>query len=293
MPNRHLGHLWFSAVVTKRWAVRSDPAHTVAANGQGRHVCPLPAGKCWLVGVGPGSVEHLTVKAARLISEAEVLVYDDLGAQEVLSLAPADAERVYVGKRGGQTSIKQAKIDKMLVDLCQQGRRVVRLKGGCPSTFSRVSSEITVLAAAGCGFEIVPGLSTATAAPVLAGLPLTDVNLAAAYAVVSAHNAANINWAAFRHIPTLVVLMGGRSLPVITKQLQATDWQPTTPVAVVRQAGTESQTAWFSTLQDIVKDTEAAGPLSPCVIVIGQVAGLPAAWQGLRLQQQRQQQQQQ
>ncbi|WIA09267.1 hypothetical protein OEZ85_008675 [Tetradesmus obliquus] len=230
--------------------------------------------------VGPGSWDYVTVKVARLIAEAEVLVYDDLGAQELLAAAPAWAEQVYVGKRGGTASIKQPQIDELLVKLCKQGKRVVRLKGGCPSTFSRVSSEAAALSAAGCAYELVPGVSTATAAAVLAGLPLTDAKLAGAYAVVSAHDAAAVDWAAFSDIPTLVILMGGRALPLIVQLLQATGWPDSTPVAVVKAAGTAAQATWFSTLAHVQQDTKPGAPLSPCIIVVGRVAGLPAAWAG-------------
>eukprot|EP00775_Hariotina_reticulata_P010352 gene10352-10510_t len=139
--------------------------------------------------------------ALQLLQQADVVVYDDLGAQGLLDEAPGGAELVYVGKRGGQPSIKQPDIDKLLVQLCQQGKRVVRLKGGCPSTFSRVSSEAAALSKAGISYQLVPGLSTATAAAVLAA------------------------------IPTLVILMGGRGLPIIVQELQATGWPHSTPVS--------------------------------------------------------------
>jgi siroheme synthase len=110
----------------------------------------------------------------RLLEQADVVVYDDLGAQDALRFARADAERLYVGKRGGRrsTSATQGEIDALLVEHCLRGRRVVRLKGGCPSVFSRAASEIAALAAAGVAWELVPGVSTALAAPVLAGFVL-------------------------------------------------------------------------------------------------------------------------
>jgi len=105
-------------------------------------------GRCWLVGAGPGSPEYLTIKAANLLKAADVVIYDDLGAQGVLDLVPKEAECIYVGKRGGKASYKQSQIDQLLVDYCTKGREVIRLKGGCPSVFSRVSSEASALAAA-------------------------------------------------------------------------------------------------------------------------------------------------
>lgn len=239
--------------------------------------------KCYLVGVGPGSIDLCTVKAARLISSAQVLVYDDLGSQELLATVPPDCELHYVGKRGGQPSIKQQDIDKLLVSLCQQGKPVVRLKGGCCSTFSRVSSEAAALAAAGCAYELVPGVSSATAAPVLAGFPLTDTQLAGAYAVISGHDAGSLDWSAYAHIPTLVVLMGGRQLLVIAQQLQQTGWPADTPVCVVREAGLPSQASWVCTLGSVQQELgDKLHTLSPCVVVVGKVVALPVAWSMLR-----------
>jgi len=130
---------------------------------------PTPTGKCWLVGAGPGPADLLTLRAVKALEAAEVVIYDDLGAGEALAHAPAAAERLYVGKRGGRPSIKQPEIDRLIVDKCARGLRVVRLKGGCPSVFSRISSELRALAAAGCEVEIVPGISSGLAAPLLAG----------------------------------------------------------------------------------------------------------------------------
>ncbi|KAF8073036.1 cobA [Scenedesmus sp. PABB004] len=262
-----------------RLAAGGGPPQGLAAPPASPAESSLPPGKAWLAGVGPGGWDHVTLKVARLISQADALVYDDLGAAELCAAAPPWAEAHFVGKRGGQAgSTKQPEIDALLVRLCAAGKRVVRLKGGCPSTFSRVRSEAAALAAAGCAFELVPGVSTATSAPVLAGLPLTDAALAGAYAVVSGHDAAGVDWAAFARIPTLVVLMGGRALPAIVQQLLATGWAQDTPAALVKAAGTPAQRCWFSTLARLERDTAPGAPLSPCVIVVGKVAGLPAAW---------------
>ncbi|GIL71084.1 hypothetical protein Vretimale_17839 [Volvox reticuliferus] len=130
---------------------------------------PPKLGKCWLVGAGPGPADYLTMKAVRLLQTADVVVYDDLGSQEALGFAPPAAELVYVGKRGGRESIKQPQIDELLVARCAEGRNVVRLKGGCPSVFSRLASEMAALQVAGIPYELVPGVSSALAAPLFAG----------------------------------------------------------------------------------------------------------------------------
>lgn len=162
---------------------------------------------------------------------------------------------------------------------CQQGyKSVVRLKGGDPAVFSRASSEAAALANARIPFEFVPGVSSALAAPLLAGFPLTDARLGSSFAVVSGHDVEGIDWDAFSRIPTLVILMAGRGLPRIVQKLLALGRQASTPVAVVHAAGLLKQRVWRSTLGCLVQDTEDQD-LSPCVVVVGDVAGLPAAWQ--------------
>uniref|UniRef100_A0A7S3QRL3 uroporphyrinogen-III C-methyltransferase n=1 Tax=Dunaliella tertiolecta TaxID=3047 RepID=A0A7S3QRL3_DUNTE len=242
-------------------------------SAQAAESAPAPSkGTCFLVGGGLGPVDHLTVKAAKLLQSAEVCVYDDLGAQGPLELLPPSCERVYVGKRGGKQSIKQPDIDRILVELCSQGRNVIRLKGGCPSVFSRVSSEMTALTAAGCPYEFVPGISSALAAPLMAGFPLTQAHIGTAFAVTSGHDL-DQNWAAFAAIPTLVVLMAGRTLPQIGRKLLDVSWAPDTHVCIVRSAGTSEQQIWHMSLASVIADPPKED-LSPCIVVFGNVARL-------------------
>ncbi|KXZ42698.1 hypothetical protein GPECTOR_124g498 [Gonium pectorale] len=236
-----------------------------------QHGGPPPRGKCWLVGAGPGPADYLTLKAVRLLESAEVIIYDDLGSQDALGFAGPSAERIYVGKRGGRDSIKQPQIDALLVEHCLRGRRVVRLKGGCPSVFSRGASETAALRAAGVEYELVPGVSSALAAPLFAGFPLTHATLSPSFTVLSGHDVEGTDWEALRGLPTLVLLMGGRNLGAITERLRQTGWAPDTPVVVVRSAGLPEQRVWRSTLGSVVDDTADAGGLSPCVVVIGRV----------------------
>jgi siroheme synthase len=180
-----------------------------------------------------------------------------------------------VGKRGGRPSIEQPSISALLVAHVAAGKRVARLKGGCPSVFSRVHQELAALRAAGCAWELVPGVSSALAAPLAAGFPLTDVGLSPAFAVVSGHDPAAVDWSAFDRIPTLVVLMAGATLPAIASSLLGRSWQNDTPVCVVRSAGTPEQAILRWTLGSIVADTTRPS-LSPCVVIIGRVAGQDA-----------------
>jgi len=173
------------------------------------------SGKVYLVGSGVGTIDLLTVRAYRLMGQAEAIVYDALVDQEILDLAPAGCEIVNVGKRGGQPSTPQAEINRLLVNLCQQGKQVVRLKSGDPFIFGRSTSEIQALIEAGCAFEVVPGISSALAAPLLADIPLTDPVLSRGFAVVTAHQPDDLNWQALAQLETLVILMGAKQLPVI------------------------------------------------------------------------------
>jgi uroporphyrin-III C-methyltransferase len=230
-------------------------------------------GKVYIVGAGPGDVAYLTVRAQQLLERAEVLVYDALVDTQMLQLVPDDCLKLDVGKRGGKPSTPQAEIDRLLVEQCQLGLLVVRLKSGDPFIFGRTTSEIQALIAAGCLFEVVPGISSALAAPLLAGIPLTDPVLSRGFAVVTAHEPDALDWEALARLETLVILMGGRNLGEIVYQLQRYGRSPQTPVAVIRRAGSPQQQVWTARLSDIVEQT-AGVSLSPVVIIVGEVVGL-------------------
>jgi len=230
-------------------------------------------GKVYLVGAGPGTVDYLTVKGYRLLAQAEVLVYDALVDVELLQLVPDHCLKLNVGKRGGKPSMKQPYIDRLLVKQCQQGKQVIRLKSGDPFIFGRSTSEIQALIAAGCDFEVVPGISSALAAPLLAGIPLTDLVLSRCFTVLSAHEPDNLNWQTLAQIDTLVILMGGQHLSAIVQQLQKQGRSSQTPIAIIRWAGHPQQQIWISTLSQILAHSGNQS-LSPCVIVIGEVVGL-------------------
>ncbi len=232
-----------------------------------------PNGIVYLVGAGPGDVAYLTVKAQQLLARAEVLVYDALVDPQLLELVPENCRQFDVGKRGGRPSVKQAEIDRLLVEQCQQGKKVVRLKSGDPFIFGRCTSEIQALIAANCDFEVVPGISSALAAPLLAGIPLTDPVLSSCFAVVSAHEPDRLDWQTLACMETLVILMGGRHLAEIVQRLQRYGRSQKTPVAVIRWAGHPQEQVWTADLANIV-DVTAGVSLSPAVIVIGEVVGL-------------------
>jgi uroporphyrinogen III methyltransferase / synthase len=239
--------------------------------------------KIYIVGAGPGDISYLTVRAREVLALAEVLIYDALvvGAASLsenrglLNLVPSACVLVNVGKRGGQPSMLQAEIDLLLVEYAQTGKVVVRLKSGDPFIFGRVTAELDALMAAGCEYEVVPGLSTALVAPLLAGIPLTDPVLSRGFAVVTAHLPDDLDWDALARMPTVVILMGARQLGEVVAQLLKHDRPANTPIAIIRWAGTPQQQVWVSDLDRVIAET-AGVELSPAVIIVGQVVRLRA-----------------
>ncbi|MEG4058110.1 MULTISPECIES: uroporphyrinogen-III C-methyltransferase [unclassified Microcoleus] len=230
-------------------------------------------GKVYLVGAGPGDCNLMTVRSHKLLSQAEVLIYDALIDIPQLELIPATCRKIQVGKRGGKPSTQQQEINRLLVENCQLGKKVIRLKSGDPFIFGRSSSEIQALITAGCEFEVIPGISSALAAPLLAGITLTDPVMSRCFAVMSAHEPDALEWEALVQIETLVILMGGRNLSEIIWQLQKHGRSTQTPIAIIRDCGRPEQQIWLGTLSNIVQQT-AGQSLSPCVIVIGEVVRL-------------------
>ncbi|NET58116.1 MAG: uroporphyrinogen-III C-methyltransferase [Symploca sp. SIO2E6] len=230
-------------------------------------------GKVYLVGGGPGNAAYLTLRGKELLDQAEVLVYDNLIDPQLLQLVPPTCLKIHVGKRGGLPSTPQDEINQILVEQCSQGKQVVRLKNGDPFIFGRSSSEIQALVAAACPFDVVPGISSAFATPLFAGIPLTDPVWSSCFAVVTGHDPVELDWDALARIDTLAILMGGRHLSEIVEYLQQYGRSPQTPIAVIRSGGRPQQQIWTGTLADIVEQT-AGIPLSPAVIVIGEVVEL-------------------
>jgi uroporphyrinogen III methyltransferase / synthase len=233
------------------------------------------AGKVYLVGSGVGDAAYLTMQAQALLAQAEVLVYDALVDGILLDQVPPGCLKLEVGKRGGQPSMPQAEINRLLVTHCRQGKRVVRLKSGDPFVFGRAQAEVNALVEADCDYEVVPGLSSALVAPLLAGIPLTDPALSNCFAVATAHQPDRLDWVSLSRVDTLVLLMGGSTLPEIVRRLRGHGKSPQTPIAIIRWAGRPEQQIWAGRLDSIVQKTDGEA-LSPCVIVIGEVVKLRA-----------------
>ncbi|MBW4509519.1 MAG: uroporphyrinogen-III C-methyltransferase [Scytonematopsis contorta HA4267-MV1] len=230
-------------------------------------------GKVYLIGAGPGDIDYLSVKAYNLLKKAEVLIYDALVDAQLLSLVPTDCLNLDMGKRGGKPSTPQAEINNLLVQYANQGKLVIRLKSGDPFIFGRVSAEIEALKANSCEFEVVPGISSATAAPTFAGIPLTDPVMSRCFAVLTAHDPDVLDWEALSRLETLVILMGGKNFPEIIYRLKRHGKTLTTPIAIIRWAGTSEQKIWSGNLGNILEKIEGES-LSPAVIVVGEVVGL-------------------
>ncbi|GAC1482027.1 MAG: hypothetical protein NVS2B14_21220 [Chamaesiphon sp.] len=227
------------------------------------------------MGAGPGDIAHLTVRAQHLLTVAEVVIYDALVNAQLLELVKPNCLKLDVGKRGGKPSTPQAEINQLLVEQCQLGKQVVRLKSGDPFIFGRSTAEIESLRASGCAFEVLPGVSSALAAPLLAGIPLTDPFLSRCFAVLTAHEPDALDWEALAQIETLVILMGGQHLAEIVHQLIRHGMPDSCPVAVIRWAGSPQQQVWTGQLETIESVTSGVS-LSPVVIVVGEVVRLRA-----------------
>lgn len=225
-----------------------------------------------LVGAGPGDPELLTVKAARLLANADVVVHDRLAHPDILALAPSTAELIDVGKQPGRTT-PQELINALLVHLGSQGLEVVRLKGGDPFVFGRGGEEAEALTSAGVPFDVVPGITSAIGAAAAAGIPVTHRNVSASFTVVTGHRvrdgSLNVAWEALAQVGgTIVILMGVSERGVIADRLMAGGLPADTPVAAVRWGTCPNQHTTRTTLSCLA----AAQIEAPSTIVIGAVA---------------------
>ncbi len=237
------------------------------------------SGIVYLVGAGPGDPGLITVKGRECVEKADVLVYDYLASPRLLALAREDAEIIYVGKKGGDHTLSQDGINNLLVEKAKTGAMVTRLKGGDPFIFGRGGEEAEVLIDSGIAFEIVPGVTSAIAAPAYAGIPLTHRKFTATLSMVTGHErpdkgSSNIDWAAVSKSGTIVFLMGVKNLPNIVDQLIKQGKSSGTPVALVRWGTTFKQQTVTGTLETIVTNVETAGLKSPSIIVVGEVVTL-------------------
>lgn len=228
----------------------------------------------YLVGAGPGDPDLLTVKALRVLQRADVVLYDRLISAEVLSCINAQAMLIDVGKEEGQQHEIQQQIVPLLIEWSAKAQTVVRLKSGDPMVFARGGEELAELLEAGCEVEVVPGVSSALAAPELAGIPLTFRGVARSFAIVTGHGKDGMlqDWAAYARVDTLIILMGVRKRAVIAAELLRVGRPEDEPVAFIERASTPTERRVFSTLGQVAAgETEVE---NPAVWVVGEVVAV-------------------
>ncbi len=234
-----------------------------------------PKGRVFLVGAGPGDPGLLTLRGKQCLERADVVLYDRLVSSGVLSLSSSNAEKLYVGKERENHAVRQNEINELMVERAIAGQTVVRLKGGDPFVFGRGGEEAEVLRQEGIKFEVVPGVSSAIAAPAYAGIPITYREVATGFHVVTGHECVaspKTPWPLFAsQTQTLVILMGLSHLAEIVVNLLDHGRSPKTPVALIRWATTARQETVFGTLTDIVGTAQKTGIEPPVVIVVGEV----------------------
>jgi uroporphyrin-III C-methyltransferase len=230
-------------------------------------------GKVYLVGAGPGDPDLITVKGAKVLEKADIIVYDRLANPKLLSITSEQSEHIYVGKRPDKPSVSQAQINHILITKAREGKIVARLKGGDPFVFGRGGEECEALSSENIPFEVVPGISSALAAPAFAGIPVTQRNVARSFTVVTGHTISNTdtfaNWDHLVHADTLIVLMGMRKLPQIAETLIKYGRDADTPIGVIEKATYQSQKTVFGTLGTIAEKIESLS--TPGTIVIGEL----------------------
>lgn len=239
-------------------------------------------GKVYLVGAGPGDPGLLTVKAKTLIECADVVVFDALVSEPILSLINPQAERIHAGKRRGRHSMSQGDITQLLHQKAYEQAVVVRLKGGDPFVFGRGGEEMSDLIAAGISVEVVPGITAGIAAPAYAGIPVTHRGYSSSVTFVTGHESAGkyrpqVNWRAIAQASeTIVIYMGVHNLPPITQSLIGAGLTAETPIALIRWGTRPEQEELIGTLSNIVEKVAVSGFQAPAVAVVGKVVDLKA-----------------
>jgi uroporphyrin-III C-methyltransferase/precorrin-2 dehydrogenase/sirohydrochlorin ferrochelatase len=270
--------------------ILQGPAAELAMNGQENAANDLVAkelaadqsdltqGEVYLVGGGPGDPELLTVRALRLMQQADVVLYDRLVSDAVMELVRRDAERIYVGKRRSEHAMKQENINQLLVDLAKQGKRVLRLKGGDPFIFGRGGEEIELLAQNNIPFQVVPGITAASGCAAYAGIPLTHRDYAQSVRFVTGHlksDDTNLSWPELANpTQTLVFYMGLVGLKDICESLIAHGRSPQTPVALIEKGTTQQQRVLVADLNTIADLVAAKDVHGPTLFIVGEVVKL-------------------
>lgn len=271
-----LARAWVRRVLGRPPAAAARRANLAAPSSEDKQVWRAQPGVTYLVGAGPGDAGLLTVRGRALLATAEVVLYDRLVDPALLALSRPDAELIFVGKHGGGNYLPQERIHALLQEHAGAGRSVVRLKGGDPFVFGRGGEECEALAERGLPFVVVPGVSSALAAPAAAGIPITHREFGSSFAVVTGHEvpgrgASRLDWSALARVDTLVVLMGVGRLPAITEALGQSGMPPDRPAAVIERGTLPEQRVVTGELSDIAERAIAEAIGSPAILVLGEV----------------------
>ncbi len=238
----------------------------------------IQRGEVYLVGAGPGDPDLLTFRALRLMQKADVVVYDNLVTKPIVDMTRRDAERIYVGKKRDDHTLRQEQINELLVRLAKEGKRVLRLKGGDPFIFGRGGEEIETLAAEGIAFQVVPGITAASGVSSYAGIPLTHRDHAQSCVFVTGHlkdGSMNLDWEALaRPKQTIVVYMGLHGLATLCAELVSHGLSGDTPAAIVQQGTTKNQRVITGTLATLPEKAEVEQLHAPTLIIVGGVVTL-------------------
>jgi len=257
---------------------KHDAAEKALQNSLDQSADTPTIGKVYLVGGGPGDPELLTLKALRILQQADVIVYDRLVSEGVLNLARRDAERIYVGKKRSDHSVPQEGINALLINLAKDGKRVVRLKGGDPFMFGRGGEEIETLVDEEIAFEVVPGITAASGCASYSGIPLTHRDHSQSCLFVTGHlkdNTVNLDWDQLaKPNQTIVIYMGLIGMPQISQKLIERGLPETTPVALIQKGTTPEHRVIISDLAGITNKIEEIKPKPPTLIIIGSVVSL-------------------
>lgn len=248
----------------------------------------MQQGKVYLVGAGPGDPELITVKGLRLVRQADVVIYDRLVHPDILNQMRLEAERFYVGKECTHHTVPQDRINALMVLKAREGKSVVRLKGGDPFVFGRGAEEVLYLVENGIPWEVIPGVTSATAVPAYAGIPITHREFSSMASIITGHETFKKELTRVRYDligptdSTLVILMGMTNLHAITRELLSAGRPASTPACIVTRGTYPEQQVLTGTLSDIAAIKDEAGLQPPGVVVIGEVVRLREKFLGLQ-----------
>ena len=238
----------------------------------------MKKGKAYIIGAGPGDFELLTLKAKRIIENADCIVYDRLISDDILRLVKKDAELIYLGKENTEGGLIQDEINQTLVNKCLEGKNVARVKGGDPFVFGRGGEEIKALFKNEIEFEIIPGITSSISVPAYAGIPVTHRGLARSFHIFTGHTMENGKWHNFENIAklegTLIFLMGVKNLDLIVNDLIKYGKDSKTPIAIIEKGATKNQRVTVGNLENILELVEKNKILPPAITIIGEVVNL-------------------